>query len=135
METGTLQDWKLYRQFQKTLESLEEPDIVQDNYIERKFNDILEIKEIEDEGEQLGGEQNQLEQFSKQFLTKNYFDQWREEADLAARQRKKADFYYRFNVLEKRFKQWKTFNRQEKQKRERQKWLTAIAFWETQLLR
>ena len=134
METGTLQDWKLYRQFQKTLESLEEPDI-QDNYIERKFNDILEIKEIEDEGEQLGGEQNQLEQFSKQFLTKNYFDQWREEADLAARQRKKADFYYRFNVLEKRFKQWKTFNRQEKQKSERQKWLTAIAFWETQLLR
>ena len=134
MESGTLQDWKLYRQFQKTLESLEEPEI-QDNYIERKFNDILEITSIEDEGEQLGGEQNQLEQFSKQFLTKNYFDEWREQADLAAKQRRKADFYYRFNVLEKRFKQWKIYNRQEKQRKERQKWLKAIAFWENQLLR
>ena len=136
----TIQDWKLYRQFQKTLESLNdnEPEVAVQNseLLERKFNDILEI-EIEDEGEQLGGKDNhlELEQFSKTFLTKNYFDEWREQADLAASQRRKADFYYRFNVLEQRFKQWKTYTRQEKQKKERQKWLNAIAFREMQLLR
>lgn len=135
----TIQDWKLYRQFQKTLESLnDEPEVAVQNseLLERKFNDILEI-EIEDEGEQLGGKDNhlELEQFSKTFLTKNYFDEWREQADLAASQRRKADFYYRFNVLEQRFKQWKTYTRQEKQKKERQKWLNAIAFREMQLLR
>ena len=135
----TIQDWKLYRQFQKTLESLnDEPEVAVQNseLLERKFNDILEI-EIEDEGEQLGGKDNhlELEQFSKTFLTKNYFDEWREQADLAASQRRKADFYYRFNVLEQRFKQWKTYTRQEKQKKERKKWLNAIAFREMQLLR
>ena len=143
MEGGTtIQDWKLYRQFQKTLESLndnnedETKTTTQDSILERKFHDILEI-DIEDEGEQLGGAQNhlELEQFSEKLLTKNYFDEWREQADLAATQRRKADFYHRFSVLEKRFKQWKIYTRRAKQEKERQKWLKAIFHWETQLLR
>ena len=62
--TNTLQDWKLYRQFQKTLESLSALDVDSDSVqngdqksspdlFSDRFHEILEVTNIEDEGEQV----------------------------------------------------------------------------------
>ena len=72
---------------------------------------------------------------SKQLELKTYFNQWRDLADLAAKQRRKAEFYDRFTTLERGFKKWKLFNRQEKDKRERKKWIKAVAFDDYRLMR
>ena len=127
-----LQDWKLYRQFKKTLDSIDHENEFSTN---NNDNDILEI-EIEDEGEQIGGENNhKLTKLSQQLELKSCFNQWKDLADLAAKQRRKAEFYHRFTILEKTFKIWKIFNKNEKDRRERQKWFKAVAFDETRLLR
>ena len=127
---GTLQEWKLYRQFQKTLDSIK----IEDH--EARFSDLLEIKEIEDEGEQIGGrEDHQLTLVSVKLQLKSYFNQWKDLVDLASKQRRKAEFYYRFTSLEKGIKRWKIFTKHEKDRRERKKWSKAIAFDEMRLLR
>ena len=88
------------------------------------------------EGEQIGGAKNcQLTRLSQQLELKTYFNQWRDLADLAAKQRRKAEFYYRFTTLEKCFKNWKVFNKQEKEKRARKKWIKAVAFDDFRLMR
>ena len=98
--------------------------------------DSLELTNVEDEGEQIGGAKNcQLTRLSQQLELKTYFNQWRDLADLAAKQRRKAEFYYRFTTLEKSFKNWKVFNKQEKDKRARKKWIKAVAFDEHRLMR
>ena len=53
----------------------------------------------------------------------------------AAKQRRKAEFYHRFTTLEKRFKNWKLFTKQEKEKRARKKWIKAVVFDENRLMR
>lgn len=119
MEGSTIQDWKLYRQFQKTLESLSSPEKHEETWLlNEKFNDILEITSIEDEGEQLGGQDNYLlEEFNEKFDLKTYFERWKDSVEVSANKRRKSEFYYRFNTLERGFKNWKTFTRQSKQKR------------------
>ena len=56
-------------------------------------------------------------------------------ASRAKKQRRKAEFYHRFTLLEKGFKIWKIFTKEEKDTRERQKWIKAVFFDETRLLR
>ena len=98
--------------------------------------DSLELTNVEDEGEQIGGAKNcQLTRLSQQLELKTYFNQWRDLADLAANKRRKAEFYYRFTTLEKCFKNWKVFNKQEKEKRARKKWIKAVAFDDFRLMR
>ena len=108
-------------------------DRFEDNF---GFSDSLELTNVEDEGEQFGGENNrQLSKLSEQLELKTYFNQWRDLADLAAKQRRKAEFYHRFTKLEKSFKNWKLFTKQEKEKRSRKKWIKAIVFDENRLMR
>ena len=108
-------------------------DRFEDNF---GFSDSLELTNVEDEGEQFGGENNrQLSKLSEQLELKTYFNQWRDLADLAAKQRRKAEFYHRFTTLEKSFKKWKLFTKQEKEKRSRKKWIKAIVFDENRLMR
>lgn len=150
MEGGTLQDWKLYRQFQKTLDAIkiDTDDLYINDELANKWHinaglpsnnddDDLELKEIEDEGEQLGGRENHalMDQFSAKMELKSYFDQWRDLVDLAAKQRRKAEFYHRFTTLEKGFKAWKSFVKHEKDKRERKKWFKAVGFDEMRIQR
>ena len=53
--------------------------------------DSLELTNVEDEGEQIGGAKNcQLTRLSQQLELKTYFNQWRDLADLAAKQRRKG---------------------------------------------
>ena len=64
MENRTLKDWKLYRQFRKTLDTIcsdhsdEQTWLFNSNSPQsptKSFDDILEITSIEDEGEFLDG--------------------------------------------------------------------------------
>ncbi len=95
------------------------------------------ITNVEDEGEQIGGQENrqQLNQFGERLELKSFFNQWRDVVDLAAKQRRKAEFYHRFTTLEHGFKAWKILTRKEIEKRERQKWFKAVSFNEMRLLR
>lgn len=144
MEGGTLEDWKLYRQFQKTLDAIKinSSDLYNDELADKwhinGFSDNdLELKEIEDEGEQIGGRENHqlMDAFSAKLELKSYFDKWRDLVDLAAKQRRKAEFYHRFTTLEKGFKAWKSFVKHEKDKRERKKWFKAVGFDEMRIQR
>ena len=57
--------------------------------------DSLELTNVEDEGEQIGGAKNcQLTRLSQQLELKTYFNQWRDLADLAAKQRRKGTSMY-----------------------------------------
>jgi hypothetical protein len=89
MENGTLQDWKLYRQFRKTLDSLTIQDQVNpdnpENWLSHhdRFSDMLEITSIEDEGEQFGGtgehlyknKNSELEKLERKFVLQTTFAQ------------------------------------------------------------
>ena len=143
---GTLQSWKLYRQFQKTLESIqteikEEKETDFDTVIGNTIahddfcGDNWEITSVEGEGEQLGGRHNPLLQFNKHLELKTYFNLWKDVAELASKQRRKAEFYHRFTTLERVFKRWKIFKKEEKEKRERKKWIKAVIVDENRLMR
>ena len=62
MENRTLKDWKIYRQFRKTLDTIcsDHDDqtwlLSEHSPIKKSFDDILEITSIEDEGEIIQGE-------------------------------------------------------------------------------
>ena len=162
MDNRTLRDWKIYRQFRKTLDTIcsdhddqtwllsaespgnqcfWSPDNLKNdsNYfsqLAKSFDDLLEITSIEDEGEVLDGEDHiLLQKFNEKLELKTFFEIWKDAVQLSATKRRKAEFYDRFTTMERTFKAWKNVTKDLKHKREEDKWFKAVAFDETRLVR
>ena len=83
-----------------------------------------------------GGQDNLLlQKINEKLELKSYFALWKDAVELSATKRRKAEFYDRYNCLEKSLKIWKNAVKDIQKKKEEDKWFKAAAFDGTRLLR